>query len=699
MASATPTTLQDAKTVYDYHRMHMSLHRDVDAVFCLCSLDTRVAEHAARLLLDGYGQYLIFAGGAGKLTQDRFSKPEAEVFADIAVQMGVPAEKIITEPRSTNTGENVRFTWELLQQKGLHPRSFILVQKPYMERRTFATFSKQWPDPETEFMVTSPELEWSGYPNEDNPRDLVISIAVGDLIRIREYPARGFQISQDIPDEVWQAGQRLISDGSPHVGVLNLLRSWLAYQPPPIPLINRSLPSNGTTMFVLEFHGLDLFFQFYALPLEGWYLVAFAERAGYVFVVNLPILYLLAAKNQSLKALTGYSYEALNIFHRRVGELMCLAAAVHFAGMVAWVGWWAPDVLQPDESWSLFFTRPLAIYGVLTFAAYELLHITSLGSFRQRWYEAFLASHVALQIIALVFLYPHFFTASPYVCATLVIFLVDRLVYRLALRSATVSAELSVLEGGETVLLSADWDIPRQRSSWGCFGLARGNIRHGWYPADRVCVTIPELGRGHALQAHPFTIASAAPDTNTTSPDAPAHAWLNLLIRVRSGFKSDLLRHAHLNGRASVRLDGPYRSRDALGMLRGSHTAVLVAGGSGTAVVFPLVWDLARRSAITARRKVMLYWVIHSRAHLSQIPKERPDELRRCGVHVTIPEPTAEAGCPDVPGYVAGLASAANGTVGIVVSGPDGLNRSVRNAYAQAIRRGADARLRVEKFG
>ncbi|RYO85603.1 hypothetical protein DL762_005119 [Monosporascus cannonballus] len=484
-----------------------------------------------------------------------------------------------------------------------------------------------------------------------------------------------------------------------YVDVLNLLRSWLAYQPPPIPLLNRSLPSNGTTMFVLAFYGLNLFYQLYALPLEGRYLVAFADRAGCVFIVNLPILYLLAAKNQPLKALTGYSYEAVNIFHRRVGELMCLVAAVHFAGMVAWVGWFAPDFLQPDQSWYSFFTRPLVIYGVVTFAAYDLLYVTSLGTFRQRWYEAFLASHVALQIIALVFLWLHSFTARPYVCAALVIFLVDRLVYRLGLRSATISADLRVLEDGETVLLSADWDIPRRRSSWACFGLARKNIRHGWHPADHVFITIPELGRGHALQTHPFTIASAAPDTNAASPDAPAHAWLNLLIRVHSGFTADLLRHARLNGRASVRLDGPYGSRGALDMLRGSHTAVLVAGGSGIAVVFPLVWDLARRSAATTRRKVMLYWVIHSRAQLSWIPEERLDELRRRGVHVTIPEPTAEAGRPDVPAYVAGLASAAGGTVGIVVSGPDGLNRSVRNVYAQAIRRGADARLRVEKFG
>ncbi|RYP75459.1 hypothetical protein DL771_002344 [Monosporascus sp. 5C6A] len=493
MASAASTTLQDAKTVYDYHRMHMSLRRDVDAVFCLCSLDTRVAERAARLFLDGYGQYLIFAGGAGKLTQDRFSKPEAEVFADIAVQMGVPAEKIITEPRSTNTGENVRFTWELLQQKGLHPRSFILVQKPYMERRTFATFSKQWPDPETEFMVTSPELEWSGYPNEDNPRDLVINIAV-------QFEALQQIIIMARANPVNQYDRSGTADGDVST---HLSFDSLAYQPPPVPLINRSVPSNGTTLFVLAFYGLNLFYQFYALPLKGRYLFAFADRAGCVFVVN---------PSQPLKALTGYSYEALHIFHRRVGNLF------------------------------RFFTRPLVIYGVVTFAAYELLYVMSLGTFRQRWYEAFLASHVALQIIALVFLWLHNSTASPYVCAALVIFLGDRVVYHFGLRSGTVSPDLSVLEDGEIVLLSADWDIPRWRSSWGCFRLARKNVSHGWHPADHVFVTIPELGRGHALQAHPFTITPATPDTNTASPNAPVHAWLNLLIRVSSGFTSDLLR-------------------------------------------------------------------------------------------------------------------------------------------------------------
>jgi len=208
----TPDIDTLAKVVWDYLHLNQPLKK-CDAIFALCSLDTRVAERAAQLFLDGYGEYLIFSGGLGELTQDRFSKPEAEVFADIAIGMGVPEEKIIVENKSANTGENVRFTYALLQKRGLHLRSFILVQKPYMERRTYATFKKQWPDPTTEIIATSPQIPYEDYFNNDNPKELIINVMVGDLQRIREYPKKGFQIEQDIPGQVWEANERLIASG------------------------------------------------------------------------------------------------------------------------------------------------------------------------------------------------------------------------------------------------------------------------------------------------------------------------------------------------------------------------------------------------------------------------------------------------------------------------------------------------------
>lgn len=205
---------QDAQLIYDYHHMGMALS-PADIIFCLGSLDTRVAERAAQLWLDGLAPLLVFSGNSGKLTHGVFGgKPEAEVFADIARNMGVPDESILVEPSATNTGENVLFTHELLADRGTLPQSLILVQKPYMERRTYATFKKQWPDTTATITVTSPVFKtFEEYPDDNNPRDLVIHVMVGDLMRIHEYPAKGYQIAQEIPQLVWEAMERLVAAG------------------------------------------------------------------------------------------------------------------------------------------------------------------------------------------------------------------------------------------------------------------------------------------------------------------------------------------------------------------------------------------------------------------------------------------------------------------------------------------------------
>ncbi|KAI1172165.1 hypothetical protein F4777DRAFT_562810 [Nemania sp. FL0916] len=488
---------------------------------------------------------------------------------------------------------------------------------------------------------------------------------------------------------------RLPSDRS-KPGVLSIIRSWLMYQPGSIPIINRALPSNGTSIFILGYVGLNIFCHLFRVSFEPQYLFALADRAGSVFIANLPLLYLLAAKNQPLRLLTGRSYEALNIYHRRVGELMCFEAFVHFVGMVVWRIWLRPDWLATESLWA-YFAHPLILLGIGTFVSYELLYFTSLRSFRQRWYELFLASHVLLQIAALVFLWLHFPTSRPYVAASLAIFVVDRVVWRMGLKSATVNASVTVLEDGETVRLSANWDMS-QLKEYRSFSryFRRRNILYGWRPADHVFISIPELGRSHALQAHPFTIASAAPSLGDVSPTTP-HAQLDLLIRGYSGFTSALLQHAQEDSALSARIDGPYGSQAPLNRLRASALTILIAGGSGIAVIFPLVWDLA--IVHPGKRSVHLLWIIHSRSQLSWIPAHMLDQLRRAGVCIVVPEPTVEVGRPDVARYVESIVSGSRDSVGVVVSGPDGLNRTVRNACAKEVCSGAVVSLMVEKFG
>ena len=206
----TQQVIDLAQKVWDYHHLHHTM-KPCDCILALGSHDLRVADRAADLYLQGYAPYIVFSGGLGNVTKGVWTVPEADQFAAIAIKMGVPAKDIFVENKSTNTGENILFTAKLLKEKNLNPHSFIVVQKPYMERRSYATFKKHWPD--KELVVTSPQYSFTLYPNEEIPMARVIEIMIGDLQRIREYPALGFQVEQYIPGDVWEAGQELIKLG------------------------------------------------------------------------------------------------------------------------------------------------------------------------------------------------------------------------------------------------------------------------------------------------------------------------------------------------------------------------------------------------------------------------------------------------------------------------------------------------------
>jgi uncharacterized SAM-binding protein YcdF (DUF218 family) len=203
-----------AEKIWKYHQMNHALSPS-DAILVLCSHDERVAERGAQLFLEGWAPLLIFSGGQGKITSQLWSEPEAVRFARIAEELGVPPEHILVESRSTNTGDNIRFTRLLLEDMGLTLAKFILVQKPYMERRSYATFKQVWP--EKEVIVTSPQVDFSDYlaqyAHDSLSADDVISIMVGDLQRIKLYPERGFQIAQEIPTDVWNAFEELKTAG------------------------------------------------------------------------------------------------------------------------------------------------------------------------------------------------------------------------------------------------------------------------------------------------------------------------------------------------------------------------------------------------------------------------------------------------------------------------------------------------------
>lgn len=201
-----------AKIIWDY--MHMN-HKLVPADIILAlgsSWDLSIAHHACDLFFEKYAPLIIFSGDFnGK--KRIFPKSEAEMFKDVALERGVPEGVILTENKSCNTGENILFSKKLIRNRHLNCRKIIVIQQPYAERRAFATFKKFWPEPE--IIITSTTVSFDNYVNHNKHtnKDQIINRIVGGLQRIKEYPKLGFQIEQEIPKEVWQAGQKLIELG------------------------------------------------------------------------------------------------------------------------------------------------------------------------------------------------------------------------------------------------------------------------------------------------------------------------------------------------------------------------------------------------------------------------------------------------------------------------------------------------------
>ncbi|AEW93690.1 MULTISPECIES: YdcF family protein [Streptomycetaceae] len=201
---------RQAKLIWDYHQMHHEL-RPVNVAIGLGSHDLGVAAHAAELYHSGLFPTLVFTGGNSPTTANVFPRGEAVHFREHAIDLCVPAEAILLEPNAANTGQNIDLSREVLAAAGIRPKTVLLVSKPYMERRSFATARKLWPD--VEILCASEPLEFDDYLKSIGDEKLVLDMLVGDLQRVIEYPKLGFAIEQEVPENVHAAYESLVCDG------------------------------------------------------------------------------------------------------------------------------------------------------------------------------------------------------------------------------------------------------------------------------------------------------------------------------------------------------------------------------------------------------------------------------------------------------------------------------------------------------
>ena len=207
-----PASVRSAvRVLWDYHDLHHT-PEPTDVGIGLGSHDLGVATCAAQLYFAGTFPLIVFTGANAPTTIERFPRGEAVHYREHALALGVSDEAILVEPEARNTGENVLFTRELLRQRGIEPKSVVLISRPYQQRRAYATCRKLWPELEVVRCASLP-LTLDDYIASIGDPDRVVNMLVGDTQRIEVYAERGFAIAQPMSHEVRDALERLVAAG------------------------------------------------------------------------------------------------------------------------------------------------------------------------------------------------------------------------------------------------------------------------------------------------------------------------------------------------------------------------------------------------------------------------------------------------------------------------------------------------------
>ncbi|MCU6158943.1 YdcF family protein [Enterobacter bugandensis] len=158
-------------------------------------------------------------------------RAEANILADVARAFWqIPEARLWVEDRSTNCGENARFSWNMLKERQRTSGRVLVAQDPTMQRRTMATFARVCRDePASPQWISHPGftptlqngtegVEFSGVNAGLWPVDRYLSLVLGELPRLYDDvngygPAgRDFIAHVAFPEAVTAAWEQLQQD-------------------------------------------------------------------------------------------------------------------------------------------------------------------------------------------------------------------------------------------------------------------------------------------------------------------------------------------------------------------------------------------------------------------------------------------------------------------------------------------------------
>lgn len=395
------------------------------------------------------------------------------------------------------------------------------------------------------------------------------------------------------------------------------------------------VPPLGTILVLLAYLAFILALEFINNDIAGaQHYTALGIRAGWLAIAQMPLLVLLAGKNNFIGLVTGVSYERLNVFHRWVSRGFLLLATLHFGYQN--YGWDQYGLRQLE--WSTDTCPPT---GIAAYALLLWINLSTIAPFRHLSYEFFVVQHLLTFFGFIIAIMLHLPSTAlytrVYIYIPIALFLVDRIIrsLRWAINNFLPGrATFSVIDkDGVTKICIRNPHIKR------------------WAPGSFVLLSIPRFG---FAQSHPATIVSTPTSHNGD---------LVFLLRSHGGFTKRIMKSssatAHSQDKSAKSdatppplpkpqqkayrafIDGPYGASHA--DFASFDTVVLIAGSTGITFILPILLDIAHRASELKQklpvRRIEMIWMVKSsscKAWVSEELQDAFDKLQEVGVETDI---------------------------------------------------------------
>lgn len=386
--------------------------------------------------------------------------------------------------------------------------------------------------------------------------------------------------------------------------------SYAQYAPNSSQLLK--VPPVGTIILVVGYFSWVILLLFMNNDIPGaQHYTSLAVRAAWLAIAQVPLLILLAGKNNLIGIVSGVSYERLNVIHRWVARVLLFLVTLHV--IFLHLAWNPYGLRKLEYSTDSCIPTGYAVYAILLW-----MNLTTLAPIRNFSYEFFVLQHIITFfgfIIAIMFHLPSTALYSRvYIYIPIALFLVDRIIR--SLRFVWNNAR-----PGKAIMVALDGGVTRIT--------VKSKAITKWSPGAHVFLSIPKFGPG---QSHPATIASIP---SSHSGD------LVFILKSHKGFTNRVLKTATNSttpllptkeetpssqpveiSTYMALIDGPYGSSHS--DFCSFDTVFLIAGSTGTTFTLPILLDIAERAqkARLPVKRIDFLWIVKNTSWTSWTASE-----------------------------------------------------------------------------